>query len=418
MSHAPSSLDRSPVGSAELPRHGMNRWMILAGYGLLAASTQLLWLTFAPITTQTARVMHVSSGATGDLAIIFPFVYIVLGLPTGRWLDGSFRRALTTGAALTAAGALIRLAVPDSFTVQLAGQIVIAAGQPLVLNAITKIAAQHFPKGERATAISIGSVSLFLGILAAMLTGGPLFDAGGMRLLLTVQAVPAVIAVAWMLVAFRTPATYPDNPSASVALGWLRRDRFMWVLAGLLFVGMGIYNAVATWLETILDHFHEGSSAGNLVALMTFAGILGAAMLPPIIASKNRRRAMLSVATGLTGLCFLAIAARHGVAWIAVVLFIEGFVLMTSLPVTLDWSELHAGPERQGGAVGFLMLAGNLGGVVLALTTQALMSRPDFALVALAIAGFVGLLLTTRLPARVADAPDPSGTKPEREVLL
>ena len=171
MSHAPSSLDRSPVGSAELPRHGMNRWMILAGYGLLAASTQLLWLTFAPITTQTARVMHVSSGATGDLAIIFPFVYIVLGLPTGRWLDGSFRRALTTGAALTAAGALIRLAVPDSFTVQLAGQIVIAAGQPLVLNAITKIAAQHFPKGERATAISIGSVSLFLGILAAMLTG-------------------------------------------------------------------------------------------------------------------------------------------------------------------------------------------------------------------------------------------------------
>jgi predicted MFS family arabinose efflux permease len=388
----------------------MSRWSILAAYGLLAASTQLLWLTFAPITTQSARVMHVSSGATGDLAIIFPFVYIMLGLPTGRWLDGSFRRALTTGAALTAVGALVRLAAPDSFAVQLAGQIVIAAGQPLVLNAITKIAAQHFPKGERATAISIGSVSLFLGILVAMLIGGPLFDAGGMRLLLTVQAVPALIAAVWMLVALRTPATYPDNPSTSVALGWLRHDRFMWVLAGLLFVGMGIYNAVATWLETILHHFHEGYAAGNLVALMTFAGILGAAILPPIIASKNRRRAMLSVATGLSAVCFLVIAARHGLGWMGVFLFVEGFVLMTSLPVTLDWSELHAGPERQGGAVGFLMLAGNLGGVVLALTTQGLMSRPDLALVALAIAGCIGLLLTTRLPARVST---PSESEPE-----
>jgi len=388
----------------------MNRWMILAGYGLLAASTQLLWLTFAPITTQTARVMHVSSGATGDLAIIFPFVYIVLGLPTGRWLDGSFRRALTTGAALTAAGALIRLAEPNSFAVQLTGQIVIAAGQPLVLNAITKIAGRHFPAGERATAISVGSVSLFLGILVAMVIGGPLFDAGGLRLLLAVQAVPAVIAAVWMLVALRTAAAYPDNPSTSIALGWLRRDRFMWVLAGLLFVGMGIYNAVATWLETILNHFHEGSAAGNLVALMTFAGILGAASLPAIIASKNRRRAMLSVATGLTALCFLAIAARHGLAWIAVCLFVEGFVLMTSLPVTLDWSELHAGPERQGGAVGFLMLAGNLGGVVLALTVQALMGHPDVALIALAIAGCIGLALTTRLPARVSG---PSETNPE-----
>jgi hypothetical protein len=76
---------------------------------------------------------------------------------------------------------------------------------------------------------------------------------------------------------------------------------------------------------------------------------------------------------------------------------------MTSLPVTLDWSELHAGPERQGGAVGFLMLAGNLGGVVLALTTQALMSRPDFALVALAIAACIGLLLSTRLPAKLPE---------------
>jgi predicted MFS family arabinose efflux permease len=380
--------------------------VILAGYGLLVGCTQLLWLTFAPITTQTARVMHVSSGATGDLAIIFPFVYIILALPAGRWLDGNFRRALSTGAVLTALGAVIRVAVPDSFIVQLVGQGVISLGQPLVETAIVKIAARNFPAHERATAISIGSVALFAGILVAMVSGGPLFDAGGLRLLLAVQAVPAVVGAVWVLLTLRARVAFPDDPSTSVALGWLRRDRFMWVLAGLLFVGMGIYNAIATWLETILNHFHEGSQAGDLVALMTFAGILGAAVIPAIVASRNRRRPMLIVATGFTVVCYVAIAAHHGFAWIAPWLFVDGLMLMTSLPVTLDWSELHAGPERQGGAVGFLLLAGNLGGVVLSLIAQAFISGPYLPLIAMAVVALLGMLLATRLPARVAEHSD------------
>ena len=37
-------------------------------------------------------------------------------------------------------------------------------------------------------AVSIGSVALFAGILAAVLSGGPLLAAGGLTLLLRVQA--------------------------------------------------------------------------------------------------------------------------------------------------------------------------------------------------------------------------------------
>jgi predicted MFS family arabinose efflux permease len=166
----------------------MNRWAILAGYGLLAASTQLLWLTYAPITTQAHRVMGVSVGAVGDLAAIFPLMYMALALPSGRWLDTRFERALSTGAILTAGGGLLRLAGPTSYAWALAGQIVAATGQPLVLNSITKVAARYFPERERTAAISAGSVSLYLGILVAVLIGSPLFDAGGLRLLLSVQA--------------------------------------------------------------------------------------------------------------------------------------------------------------------------------------------------------------------------------------
>ena len=117
--------------------------MILAGYGLLAACTQLLWLTFAPITTQAHRAMGVSAGAVGDLAGIFPLMYVILALPSGRWLDARFGQALSAGAILTGAGGLLRLAGPASYGWVLAGQFVVAAGQPLVLNSITKIAARR-----------------------------------------------------------------------------------------------------------------------------------------------------------------------------------------------------------------------------------------------------------------------------------
>jgi hypothetical protein len=52
--------------------------------------------------------------------------------------------------------------------------------------------------------------------------------------------------------------------------------------------------------------------------------------------------------------------------------------------VVLDWSEVHAGPERADAAAGFLLLAGNLGGVVLLLMVQGVIANPYLSLAALA----------------------------------
>ncbi len=133
--------DTAPVAT----RASSMRWAVLAAYALLAACTQLLWLTFAAVDTRSAVVMKVDLGAVGDLAAIFPFVYIVLALPTGRWLDMRFGQALGVGAVLTGGGALVRLVAPNSFGWQLAGQLVIATGQPLVMNSITKVKSEPRP---------------------------------------------------------------------------------------------------------------------------------------------------------------------------------------------------------------------------------------------------------------------------------
>jgi predicted MFS family arabinose efflux permease len=311
-----------------------------------------------------------------------------------------FGQALTAGALLTGGGSLIRLVSPTSFGWQLAGQLVIAAGQPLVLNSITKVAARYFAPEERATAISIGTASLFVGILAAVLMAGPLFDAGGVPLLVGVQAVPAVLAAVLVVIALRAAPAFVDDPSVSLSLRWLTGDRFMWVLAALVFIGMGTYNAVATWLQPILAHFGEGAAAGNLIAVMTVAGIVGAAVLPASIAARNRRREMLLAALVVSAVSFVAIAVNHNVYWLGAWLFAQGFLLLASLPVVLDWSDVHAGPERQGAAVGFLMMSGNLGGLLLVLLIQALIGNPYLALGALAVVAVAGLPVVLRLPGR------------------
>ena len=381
-----------------------NRWVILAGYALLTACTQFLWLAYAPITAQTHRIMGVSEGAVGDLAGIFPFVYVILALPAGRWLDTRFERALGLGAVLTGTGGLVRLAGPSSYGWAVAGQFVIAVGQPFVLNSITKVAGRYFPSGERTAAVSIGSVALFAGILGAVLSGAPLLDAGGLTLLLRVQAAAAILAALWVLAVIRAPVAYPGDPSVALSLRWLRGDRFMWLLGGLLFVGMGVFNAVATWLDSILTHLGHGGASGDLIAIMTVGGMAGGALLPGIVARRDRRRGMLEIAVVVTGVAFAVIAAVHNPVLGGAVLFVAGFFLLAGLPVVLDWSELHAGPERAGGAAGFLLLSGNLGGVVLVLIVQAAIGNPYLSLGALAVACLAGLALATRLPARGAEA--------------
>ena len=65
------------------------------------------------------------------------------------------------------------------------------------------------------------------------------------------------------------------------------------------------------------------------------------------------------------------------------------------------------------GAAGFLLLAGNLGGVVLALIVQAVVGNPYLSLGVLVLAGLAGLALATRLPARGTGAGRNAGTGQE-----
>jgi len=387
-----------PTAAVGLAPVRQSRWLVLAAFGLLVACTQVLWLSFAPITTQAHEALGVSEGAIGDLAVINPLMFVLLAIPVGRWMDRRFATMLAAGAVFTAVGAGLRVVDPSSYALVFAGQLILSIGQPFVLNASTKIAARYFPPAERTAAISVASAAQFVGILVAAMTGVPLLESGGLSRVLVVDAVLSVVAAVAVLVSLRVPPAFATEATASASLGWLRHDRLMWRLGVLLFVGVGVFNAAATWLESILTDLGNPGVSGTLIAVMTVAGIAGAAVLPGAAARLDRRRLLLVTTTAVTIVVFLGIALVHNVVVVGILLAVEGFFLLAGLPIALDWSELDAGPARAGTATGFLLLAGNLGGVVLVLVVQVLIGNPYLALVAMAALAVPGVIIATRLP--------------------
>jgi sugar phosphate permease len=120
------------------------------------------------------------------------------------------------------------------------------------------------------------------------------------------------------------------------------------------------------------------------------------------VAARDQRRRLLLAALAMSAIAFTAMAFNSNYIWLGVWMFAEGFLLLASLPVVLEWSEIHAGPERQGAAVGFLMMAGNLGGLVLVLAVQAVIGNPYLSLGAMAAVALIGIPIALRLPSKAS----------------
>jgi predicted MFS family arabinose efflux permease len=375
-------------------------WTVIGCFAAVAAATQLLWLTYAPITTGTAHHYRVSEAAVGWLSEIFPLAYVALAIPAGKLLDRSLHGGLAAGALLTLLGGLVRL-LGDDFAWALAGQCIVAVAQPLVLNAITKLAGERLPEHERHEGIAIGTAGMMVGMLLALVLGSAL---GGERLhtLMVIGGVFAALAVAALLASLRLPGAAPSAVAAARRpLREVWTDRQVRVLAGLVFVGFGVFIALTTWLQALLNHYGvSASSAGAVLVAMVLLGAVGSAALAPAVIARRAEQRLIgaSIVVGIGGLVVLALV--HVFALDAVVLGIMGMLLLTDLPVILELSERRAGDD--GGTVAALMwLAGNAGGLVLAVLVQALVHHPVPAFLLLAVCGCAAIPLLGRLAVAV-----------------
>jgi predicted MFS family arabinose efflux permease len=379
-------------------------WAVVLAYAGVCASTQVLWLTYAAITSETARRYGVSEGSVGWLAEIFPLLYVVLALPAGALLDRWFRPALAASAALVAAGGLVRL-TGLTYGWAFAGQALVAIAQPVVLSAVSKLAGQYLPAEQRATGIAVGSAAGFVGMLLALLLGPTVGAHGHLERLLVLEAAIGVVSGLALAVAMLAPGHAVQEHvaiegSAARALWALP---IMRVLCALVFVGFGIFVALATWLQTLLQPSGVSeATAGALLVGMVIAGTIGCALIPGAVLRRGaERRFMLAAVT----LAFVGCAAL-AVPWLAgrgLALVVIGAALLPALPIVLTEVERIAGAAA-GTAGAIVWLAGNLGGLLVALLVQILVHEPVAAFFALAAVALAGLPVAARV-GRVASAP-------------
>lgn len=373
-------------------------WPVIIAYALVCAATQVLWLSYAAITTETARHYGVSVAAIGWLAEIFPLLYVALAIPAGMLLDRWFRPVLAAGGALVALGGIVRLG-GDTFAWAMAGQITVAVAQPVVLSAVSKLAGEYLPQDQRPAGISVGSAGSFLGILLALLLGPTVGGHGHLERLLLLEAVLALIPAIALALALRHPG-HRSTEHAAIAGS---AARALWELApmrtlcGLVFLGFGIFVALATWLQTLLQPAGVSeAAAGGLLVGMVIAGVIGCGALPALVARRGAERSFMlcAVLASCLGCVALGLAPWIGVR--AGVIAVMGLFLLPALPIVLAAAERLAGPAA-GTAGAIVWMAGNLGGLVVALIVQVLVHHPLAAFLAMAAVSLLGLPLAARL---------------------
>lgn len=389
------------VSSAAVHPRPTRVHLVLVTYGCFLACTQLVWLTYAPVTAHAATDFGVSEGAVGDLAVLVLAACVALGILSGRWLDRRFRSTLALGIGLTVVGGIVRAADAESFRVALAGQSLVALGQPLVVNAMTKLPALLLPQRGTTRAIAALSAALFVGMLAAVGLGGTLYQAGGLHLLVGVHAAAtAVFGAAALAMVLLLPPQIVEPPSAA---GSVLRSRMLWLLAGAAFVGFGLFNAMVTWLDPILTGLGRPGAAGWSGTVMIIAGIAGAAVVPNIAARSDRRRAALLAVACIGALVPLAMAVAPGTVVETLLLATSGCAALAGLPLILDFSERVAGAANAATAAGFVTLVGNLGGTAYVLVVQLLLGDAQTALIVLGLLGLPAVWIAGRLPRSVRD---------------
>jgi sugar phosphate permease len=348
------------------------RWVVLAVFMLVNGIIQLHWINFAPITTEAVKFYGVTPLQIGMFSMSFMIMFLFLCIPASYVIDTyGLRIGVGIGAVLTAIFGMVKGIYADNYTVMLLSSFGLAVGQPFIMNAMTKVGAEWFPVQERATAAGLGALAQYLGFVVAMALTPVLFKTQGMQgMLMSYGIASVVIAVLFLVFMKDRPPTSPDRiqevrHTVFAGLKHLFRIKDMILLLFLFFMGLGMFNAVTTWIEQLLaPRGIDAEQAGLVGAAMIVGGILGAILLP-ILSDVQRKRklylviCMIGILPGLAGMTFLS-----GFVPLLVAGFVMGFFMMSAGPIGFQYGAEISFPTPESTSQGIIILSGQISGIV------------------------------------------------------
>jgi MFS family permease len=387
-----------------------SRWFILIIYMFMVAANQLLWITFAPITGDATRYYGVSDLSIGILSMSFMIVYVVISIPASWIIDKyGIRTGVGIGAVFTGIFGLLRGLVGPDYHLLLIAQIGIAVGQPFILNSITKLSARWFPIEERATAAGLGTLAMYIGILAGMTVTPYLIRGSGINGMLHIYGIFSVsIAILFLLFIKEGPPTAPCLPEQEERslvfdgfMSTIRTRDFIWLMI-IFFIGLGVFNSVTTWIEDIMrPRGFSATQAGITGGMMIVGGVVGALIIP-MLSDKYKKRtpfiilALFGATLGLTGITF---ATSY---WLMITSgIVLGFFLLSAGPVGFQYGAEITYPASEGTSNGMLLMMGQVSGIAFIFGMDSMKSSQTGSmtrsLVVLIILMVISILMSLRL---------------------
>lgn len=349
------------------------RWVVMLAFMGVVAINQLLWITYAPVTSDAANYYSVSTLSIGLLSMSFMIVYILVSIPASWVIDRfGIRIAVGIGAVLTGIFGLLRGLAGSNYSLALFAQIMIAVGQPFILNAITSVAARWFAPDERATASGLGSLSIYLGILVGMLVTPLLALRFGISQMLLIYGILSLLPILTFFIFVKErPANVPVSTEPevrSLMFDGLRetiKNRNFLLLLAIFFVGLGAFNAVTTWIEDLLKpRGFTITQAGVTGGMMIIGGIIGAVVMPALSDKKHKRVPfiLVSILGATLGLAGVTYAASYFMLLASA--FVLGFFLLSAGPIGFQFGAEITRPVPEGTSNGLLLLMGQISGIL------------------------------------------------------
>ncbi|EPG72918.1 transporter, major facilitator family protein [Leptospira fainei serovar Hurstbridge str. BUT 6] len=354
------------------------RWVVLALYSLITAIIQIQWLTFASIARDAKQFYGVTSFEIDLLSMIFLAVFVLMAIPASYIIDTyGIRIGIGIGAAVAGSLGLLKGLYAENFKVVVACQIGLAVAQPFIINAVTKVSVLWFPINERATAVALGTLAQFVGIIIVMI-GTPLLIGGDQPEIsripeaVLIYGIASFIGAALFLIFIKekpltSPSIHGEDTRIKVFAGLkhILGQKDMRKALLLFLIGLGIFNALSTCIDQICESKGLNVEQTGLVGgVMLISGIIGGVIFPPISDAIGKRQPFLIVSMigFLPGILLLTFGTEYSVLLIGS--FLIGFFLLgAGAPIGFQYCAEITSPAPESSSQGLLLLIGQISGI-------------------------------------------------------
>ncbi|MFX1250102.1 MAG: MFS transporter [Promethearchaeota archaeon] len=362
------------------------RWIVLLLFMFANITIQMLWISFAAVTSHAMVFYVVEETSIYLLSLVFMVVYIPVTF-IATWLIDKydFKIGAGVGAVLAGVFGLLRFFAGTNYMLVLIFQIGVAIGQPFLLNTMTKMSANWFPDSERTTATGLGMISVFIGIGLGLFVTPFIVEGISFEAMLLIYGLLA-LSTGLLFVVFvkNRPPTPPSLEITSEkvfvfeGLKKLFTNVNFLILFVVFFIGLGIFNTITTYIEGIcLPRNFDSTFAGILGGLMLIGGIIGALVMSTL-SDKYKKRKILMIASILMATISLFVISFAVDAILLLVFgFLFGFGVVSASPVALEYAVEATHPVPEASSNGMLMMVGQIGGILLILGLENMQLQPS-----------------------------------------